>query len=327
MLNNVRLSSLIFELTPEIPQGMSNLCGEFDENIKLIEDELAIEVRIRGYRVEIEGDEINAKKGKDLIAELYQLGSVGSISNDKFNILLRQSLNLPPLDHPKQIRLIKTNRRQIDVRGGHQLAYINSIQKNNLTFGVGPAGTGKTYLAVASAVQAFESELVERIVLVRPAVEAGEKLGFLPGDLWQKVDPYLRPMLDALNELLGYESVARMIERQVIEVAPLAYMRGRTLNESFIILDEAQNTTIVQMKMFLTRIGFSSKVVVTGDVTQTDLPGSAHSGLVHAISILNGIDDIGFIHFDSKDVVRHPLVKKIVDAYESANKKNEKKDL
>jgi phosphate starvation-inducible protein PhoH and related proteins len=303
---------------------MSNLCGEFDENLKLIEDELSLEVRIRGYRVEIEGEELNTRKGKDLLLELYQLGSTGTISNDKVNFLLRQSLNLPLPKNSRQIRLIKTSRRQIDVRSAHQLAYINSIQENNLTFGIGPAGTGKTYLAIASAVQSLELELVQRIVLVRPAVEAGEKLGFLPGDLSQKVDPYLRPMFDALNELLGYESVARMIERNIIEVAPLAYMRGRTLNESFIILDEAQNTTITQMKMFLTRIGFTSKVVVTGDVTQTDLPGSSTSGLIHALSILKNIDDIGFANFDTQDVVRHPLVKKIIDAYDSSNKKNEK---
>jgi phosphate starvation-inducible protein PhoH and related proteins len=324
LLNKSSLTSLVFDLVPEVPHAMSNLCGEFDENLKLIEDELSLEVRIRGYRVEIEGEELNTRKGKDLLLELYQLGSTGTISNDKVNFLLRQSLNLPLPKNSRQIRLIKTSRRQIDVRSAHQLAYINSIQENNLTFGIGPAGTGKTYLAIASAVQSLELELVQRIVLVRPAVEAGEKLGFLPGDLSQKVDPYLRPMFDALNELLGYESVARMIERNIIEVAPLAYMRGRTLNESFIILDEAQNTTITQMKMFLTRIGFTSKVVVTGDVTQTDLPGSSTSGLIHALSILKNIDDIGFANFDTQDVVRHPLVKKIIDAYDSSNKKNEK---
>lgn len=217
--------------------------------------------------------------------------------------------------------LLKQEEGKIDVRGANQLTYINNIQEFNINFGIGPAGTGKTYLAVASAVQALESEEVHRIILVRPAVEAGEKLGFLPGDLSQKVDPYLRPMFDVLYELLGYETVARMMERQIIEVAPLAYMRGRTLNESFIILDEAQNTTIAQMKMFLTRVGFNSKVVVTGDITQTDLPNGTTSGLIHAIDILESIKEIGFTFFDSKDVVRHPLVRKIIDAYEMISKK------
>lgn len=320
MLKNYEESTLNFDLTPEVPKGILNLCGEFDQNIKLIEKELNVEIRIRGYRIEIDGKAEFSLNAKNLILELYQLGSVGEISKEKFNFMLRQSLGMPE-SNTRPIKLIKTRRRKIDVRGANQLTYINNIQEFNINFGIGPAGTGKTYLAVASAVQALESEEVHRIILVRPAVEAGEKLGFLPGDLSQKVDPYLRPMFDVLYELLGYETVARMMERQIIEVAPLAYMRGRTLNESFIILDEAQNTTIAQMKMFLTRVGFNSKVVVTGDITQTDLPNGTISGLIHAIDILESIKEIGFTFFDSKDVVRHPLVRKIIDAYEMISKK------
>jgi phosphate starvation-inducible PhoH-like protein len=320
MLKNYEESTLNFDLTPEVPKGILNLCGEFDQNIKLIEKELNVEIRIRGYRIEIDGKAEFSLNAKNLILELYQLGSVGEISKEKFNFILRQSLGMPE-SNTRPIKLIKTRRRKIDVRGANQLTYINNIQEFNINFGIGPAGTGKTYLAVASAVQALESEEVHRIILVRPAVEAGEKLGFLPGDLSQKVDPYLRPMFDVLYELLGYETVARMMERQIIEVAPLAYMRGRTLNESFIILDEAQNTTIAQMKMFLTRVGFNSKVVVTGDITQTDLPNGTTSGLIHAIDILESIKEIGFTIFDSKDVVRHPLVRKIIDAYEMISKK------
>jgi len=320
MLKNYEESTLSFDLTPEVPKGILNLCGEFDQNIKLIEKELNVEIRIRGYRIEIDGKAEFSLNAKNLILELYQLGSVGEISKEKFNFMLRQSLGMPE-SNTRPIKLIKTRRRKIDVRGANQLTYINNIQEFNINFGIGPAGTGKTYLAVASAVQALESEEVHRIILVRPAVEAGEKLGFLPGDLSQKVDPYLRPMFDVLYELLGYETVARMMERQIIEVAPLAYMRGRTLNESFIILDEAQNTTIAQMKMFLTRVGFNSKVVVTGDITQTDLPNGTTSGLIHAIDILESIKEIGFTFFDSKDVVRHPLVRKIIDAYEMISKK------
>ena len=320
MLNNFEVSTITFDLTPEVPKGILNLCGEFDQNIKLIEKELNVEIRIRGYRIEIDGKADFSLNAKNLILELYQLGSVGEISKEKFNFMLRQSLGMPE-PNTKPIKLIKTRRRKIDVRGANQLTYINNIQEFNINFGIGPAGTGKTYLAVASGVQALENEEVHRIILVRPAVEAGEKLGFLPGDLSQKVDPYLRPMFDVLYELLGYETVARMMERQIIEVAPLAYMRGRTLNESFIILDEAQNTTITQMKMFLTRVGFNSKVVVTGDITQTDLPNGTTSGLIHAIDILESIKEIGFTFFDSKDVVRHPLVRKIIDAYEMISKK------
>jgi phosphate starvation-inducible PhoH-like protein len=211
---------------------------------------------------------------------------------------------------------IKTRRGVIKGRGARQKAYLEAIQRFDLTFGIGPAGTGKTFLAVASAVQALEEEQVRRLVLVRPAVEAGERLGFLPGDLAQKIDPYLRPMYDALYEMLGFERVAKLIERNVIEVAPLAYMRGRSLNDAFVILDEAQNTTVEQMKMFLTRIGFGSRAVVTGDVTQIDLPRSERSGLRHAIEVIKDVEGVSFVFFKPMDVVRHPLVQRIVHAYE-----------
>ena len=212
---------------------------------------------------------------------------------------------------------VRVPRGGIRARGAHQREYLEHIRTHDLTFGVGPAGTGKTYLAVACAVEALQAERVRRIVLVRPAVEAGERLGFLPGDLAQKVDPYLRPMYDALYEMMGFDRVARFIERNVIEVAPLAFMRGRSLNDSFIILDEAQNTTIEQMKMFLTRIGFGSRAVVTGDITQTDLPPGRLSGLSHVIEVLRGVAGVAFTFFDARDVVRHPLVQRIVQAYEA----------
>ena len=213
---------------------------------------------------------------------------------------------------------VTTHRGQIRGRGANQVGYLAAIRTDDLTFGIGPAGTGKTYLAVACAVEALQTDRVRRIVLVRPAVEAGERLGFLPGDLTQKVDPYLRPMYDALYEMLGYDKVYKLIERNVIEIAPLAFMRGRTLNDAFIILDEAQNTTVEQMKMFLTRIGFGSKTVVTGDVTQTDLPNNRMSGLRHVMDVLNGVAGVSFTRFTSMDVVRHPLVQRIVQAYERA---------
>ena len=216
--------------------------------------------------------------------------------------------------------IVKTRKRTIRARGVNQRSYITQMREQDLTFGVGPAGTGKTYLAVAAAVEALDTEKVRRIILVRPAVEAGERLGFLPGDLAQKVDPYLRPMYDALYEMLGFDRVARLVEAHVIEIAPLAFMRGRTLNNSFIILDEAQNTTPEQMKMFLTRMGFSSKMVITGDVTQIDLPKHQRSGLVEAIRILKGIEGIAFVHFKESDVVRHPLVARIIKAYEEAER-------
>jgi phosphate starvation-inducible protein PhoH and related proteins len=229
----------------------------------------------------------------------------------------RESGQLPPGDPTQSEQAVRVPRGGIRARGNHQRDYLADIRAKDLTFGIGPAGTGKTYLAVACAVEALQADKVRRIILVRPAVEAGERLGFLPGDLTQKVDPYLRPMYDALYEMMGFDRVSRFIERNVIEVAPLAFMRGRSLNDSFIILDEAQNTTVEQMKMFLTRIGFGSKAVVTGDVTQTDLPPGKQSGLSNVINVLRGVDGVAFTFFDAADVVRHPLVQRIVKAYEA----------
>jgi phosphate starvation-inducible PhoH-like protein len=223
---------------------------------------------------------------------------------------------------PSEEIIIKTKRGLVKARGDNQQAYLRRVMTHDINFGIGPAGTGKTYLAVACAVEALERDFARRIVLVRPAVEAGENLGFLPGDLTQKVDPYLRPLYDALYEMLGFERVAKLIERNVIEVAPLAYMRGRTLNESFIILDEAQNTTVEQMKMFLTRLGYNSTAVITGDITQVDLPTSKKSGLRDAIEVLDGVEGIGFTFFQAKDVVRHSLVQKVIIAYEQAGEKS-----
>jgi phosphate starvation-inducible PhoH-like protein len=257
------------------------------------------------------------------LRELHGQASGGEVSAEQVHLCIVE-LGLP---RPLPLRdagsaspdphAVRTPRGLIRARGVHQHAYLASIRERDLTFGVGPAGTGKTYLAVACAVEALTAERVRRLVLVRPAVEAGERLGFLPGDLAQKVDPYLRPIYDALYEMLGFDRVARLIERAVIEVAPLAFMRGRSLNDSFIILDEAQNTTVEQMKMFLTRIGFGSRAVVTGDVTQTDLPAGRPSGLRHALQVLRGVSGVAFSHFDAADVVRHPLVQRIVQAYEA----------
>ncbi|HHB92997.1 MAG TPA: PhoH family protein, partial [Thioploca sp.] len=256
-----------------------------------------------------------------IIKQLYNTNDMLEPANihlvtQESNVELIASTNEPD----EIIAKIRTRRGVVKPKGINQNKYIDNIVRNDINFGIGPAGTGKTYLAVACAVDALERELIRRLILVRPAVEAGEKLGFLPGDLAQKVDPYLRPLYDALYEMLGFERVAKLIERQVIEIAPLAYMRGRTLNDSFIILDEAQNTTIEQMKMFLTRIGFGSTAIVTGDITQIDLPKNNQSGLKHVIDILKNIEGISFTFFDAKDVVRHPIVARIINAYEQAER-------
>ena len=253
--------------------------------------------------------------------ELFNLAADEEITPERVHLTLQERESGQVVGDPHQHdNAVRVPRGLLRARGTHQREYLAHIRKEDLSFGIGPAGTGKTYLAVACAVEALTQDRVRRIVLVRPAVEAGERLGFLPGDLTQKVDPYLRPMYDALYEMMGFDRVARFIERNVIEVAPLAFMRGRSLNESFIILDEAQNTTPEQMKMFLTRIGFGSKAVVTGDVTQTDLPAGKQSGLAQVIGILDGVDGVAFTFFDAHDVVRHPLVQRIVRAYEARNK-------
>jgi len=279
---------------------------------------LNVEVRRRGDSFRVIG--ARAPQAEETLRELFRLAKDEEVTLEHVHLALRDLESGPGFsgrDGEDTGGSVRVQRGAIRARGAHQRDYLTQIRTRDLTFGIGPAGTGKTYLAVACAVEALQSERVRRIVLVRPAVEAGERLGFLPGDLTQKVDPYLRPMYDALYEMLGFDRVARCIERNVIEVAPLAFMRGRSLNDSFIILDEAQNTTIEQMKMFLTRIGFGSKAVVTGDVTQTDLPAGKLSGLRHVVDVLSGIDGVAFTFFDAQDVVRHPLVQRIVQAYEA----------
>lgn len=309
-----------FILEPVDNGRLANLCGHLDSHLQQIEERLAVAISYRGAQFVARGAAGKLAAVQNLLEALYAETAHNLITSNDVHLAL-QAANLDLLQAGKMAEvMVRTKRKFIKVRGANQADYVSGIEKNDLCFGVGPAGTGKTYLAIASAVAALESDSVRRIVLVRPAVEAGEKLGFLPGDLAQKVDPYLRPMYDALYEMLGYDKVAKLMERHVIEVAPLAYMRGRTLNEAFIVMDEAQNTTVEQMKMFLTRIGFGSKTVVTGDLTQTDLPNKASSGLAHALEILAGIQSIHVTHFISADVVRHPLVKRIVDAYARAEK-------
>ena len=309
-----------FELQPSDNARLANLCGPLDENLRLVEARLDVEIRRRGDNFRVSG--ARAASAEDTLRELFDLTKKEAVTPEDVHLALRERERdvEPDAGAAKtgQDELsIRVLRGSIKARGSHQKEYLAHIRAKDLTFGIGPAGTGKTYLAVACAVEALQMDRVRRIILVRPAVEAGERLGFLPRDLTQKVDPYLRPMYDALYEMMGFDRVARFIERAVIEVAPLAFMRGRSLNDSFIILDEAQNTTVEQMKMFLTRIGFGSKAVVTGDVTQTDLPAGKQSGLSQVINILRGVEGVAFSFFDAQDVVRHPLVQRIVQAYEA----------
>jgi phosphate starvation-inducible PhoH-like protein len=311
-------------LTPEDNLRLANLCGALDENIKQIEDALDIDITRRGANFKLIGDVHNTRLAAQLLENFY-VRAKNPIGLEEIQLGLVEMDKLKPEDvATSAMPALMTRRGDLHGRTPRQVTYLQQIQDHDITFGIGPAGTGKTYLAVASAVDAMTRDRVKRIVLVRPAVEAGERLGFLPGDLNQKVDPYLRPLYDALYDLAGYDSVNKMFERGAIEVAPLAYMRGRTLNQSFIILDEAQNTTPEQMKMFLTRIGFGTKAVITGDVTQIDLQRHQKSGLVEAQKILKDIKGIAMTHFLSADVVRHPLVQKIVNAYEEYEKNNEK---
>jgi phosphate starvation-inducible protein PhoH and related proteins len=305
-----------FELGPSDNARLANLCGPLDENLRLLETSLGVRVHRRGDTFRVSGAQ--AASAEDLLRELFALTASEEITPERVHLALRERESGPlPANAEREEYGVRVPRGGIRARGTHQRDYLEHIRTCDLTFGIGPAGTGKTYLAVACAVEALQSDRVRRLILVRPAVEAGERLGFLPGDLTQKVDPYLRPMYDALYEMMGFDRVARFIERNVIEVAPLAFMRGRSLNDSFIILDEAQNTTIEQMKMFLTRIGFGSKAVVTGDVTQTDLPAGRQSGLSHVVDVLHAVEGVAFTFFDAHDVVRHPLVQRIVQAYES----------
>jgi len=311
-------------LEPADNKRLANLCGQFDEHLRQIEERLGVEIASRGNHFRISGQPGATEVGSDVIESLFEMTGRERLDPERVHMLLAETVMNEERGTDRRLGLdpeeltIQTRRKLIRPRGGNQAAYIRNIHEHDLAFGIGPAGTGKTYLAVAAAVEALDNEEVRRIVLVRPAVEAGERLGFLPGDMSQKVDPYLRPMYDALYDMLGLDQVARLIERNVIEIAPLAFMRGRSLNESFVLLDEAQNTSVEQMKMFLTRIGFGSRAVVTGDVTQIDLPSGQISGLRNAIDVLDGVDGIGFTHFTRRDVVRHPLVRRIVRAYEDA---------
>jgi phosphate starvation-inducible PhoH-like protein len=308
--------SLTVVLTPDDPRRLARVGGQFDEHLRQIERQLGIRINNRGNRYELQGADLAAERGRRVLEDLFDLAGNEELDPERVHMALAEHMRADLPDDGTEGVVINTRRRAVRARGPHQIAYTRAMRECDLTFGIGPAGTGKTYLAVAAAVEALARDAVRRIVLVRPAVEAGERLGFLPGDLTQKVDPYLRPMYDALYEMMGFDKVGRLIERHVIEIAPLAFMRGRTLNESFVILDEAQNTTPEQMKMFLTRIGFGSRAVVTGDITQTDLPRGKESGLKQVGRVLHGVAGIEFIHFGAEDVVRHPLVQRIVAAYE-----------
>ena len=302
-----------FTLDIQSSDQLANICGSLDKNLDNIAKNLKVNLSNKGSDFNIKGD--NAPLAISVLQELLSLSESKTIDSGDINLCIKSQKSGNGLI--KSVT-IKTSRKHINIRSANQQNYVNAIIENDAVFAIGPAGTGKTYLAVARAVEALENSNVKRIILVRPVVEAGEKLGFLPGDLSEKVDPYLRPIYDALYEFIGFERVNRLIEKHVIEVAPLAFMRGRTLNECYIILDEAQNTTIPQMKMFLTRMGFGSKMVITGDITQIDLPNPSQSGLLDAMKILDSIEQITFCELDSQDIVRHQLVKQIVSAYDQA---------
>jgi phosphate starvation-inducible PhoH-like protein len=326
-LNAVQISRDVV-LEPADNTRLANLCGQFDEHLRQIERRLNVEIASRGNHFRVTGQPGATQLGSDVLHALFDMTDDERLDPERVHILLQESVMNDgedaavvadeANDHAETLA-IQTRLKRIKPRGANQTAYLKNMAEFDLAFGIGPAGTGKTYLAIAAAVDALENEYVRRIVLVRPAVEAGERLGFLPGDMSQKVDPYLRPMYDALYDMLGADRVTRLIDRNVIEIAPLAFMRGRSLNESFVILDEAQNTSVEQMKMFLTRIGFGSRAVVTGDVTQIDLPAGQRSGLKNATEILEGVEGIAFTFFSKKDVVRHPLVQRIVAAYEAGD--------
>ncbi|WP_093308355.1 PhoH family protein [Allopseudospirillum japonicum] len=318
-----------FQLEPANVQRLADLCGLHDEHLRQIEQRLQVTIRNRGQDFQIAGEAARVKTAFSLLEHLYKETAHAQLTPDMVHLFLQES-GLEALqdaglqtDAQQEQVIIQTPKLSVRPRGENQQAYVRMIRGHDINFGIGPAGTGKTYLAVACAVEALKRDQVKRILLVRPAVEAGEKLGFLPGDLAQKIDPYLRPLYDALYDMLGFEQVGKLIERSVIEVAPLAFMRGRTLNNAFVILDESQNTTPEQMKMFLTRIGFGSTAVITGDVTQIDLPRGSHSGLIQVMQVLSEVQGISFTRFGTRDVVRHPLVQRIVEAYESFEKDDE----
>ncbi|MEO8038450.1 MAG: PhoH family protein [Betaproteobacteria bacterium] len=310
----VGTDTLELTLSPVDNQRLANLCGVLDENLRQIENALDVNIARRGETFRVDGESRQKKLAIEMLQTLYaRADAVLSLEEVQLGLIELTGGAGSVVGEPQ----LQTRRRDLRGRTANQSEYLRAIVEHDITFGIGPAGTGKTYLAVACAVDALERDAVKRIVLVRPAVEAGERLGFLPGDLTQKVDPYLRPLYDALYDLMGFEKVGKLFERGAIEIAPLAFMRGRTLNHSFVILDEAQNTTPEQMKMFLTRIGFGAKAVLTGDVTQIDLQKGQRSGLIDAQEVLSGVRGIAFIRFTSLDVVRHPLVQRIVNAYEN----------
>jgi phosphate starvation-inducible PhoH-like protein len=316
---NAQVHSVDFVLEPADNERLAELCGQFDGHLHQLEQRLGVEINNRGNHFRIIGDSEAVERAQGIVEGLYRETATSTLTPEKIHLSLQAAGGAGPVDVPPDDDssvVIKTPGGLITPRGRNQKHYLRNILQHDLNFGIGPAGTGKTYLAVACAVQALEQEKVSRLVLVRPAVEAGERLGFLPGDMTQKVDPYLRPLYDALYEMLGIDKVARLIERNVIEVAPLAFMRGRSLNDAFIILDEGQNTTVEQMKMFLTRIGFGSTTVVTGDITQIDLPKHTESGLRQVIDVLKDSKGISFSFFSSLDVVRHPLVQRVINAYD-----------
>ena len=297
-------------LNPPDANVMVRFVGELNGNLKFIEKKLNVQIFQNGNNLSIQGDGSNVEKAYDALQKLYTEAGKGlEITQEILHLCLQE-------DQPDDTSQIKTPRKVIKPRTKNQRVYLENMNKYEINFGIGPAGTGKTYLAMAQAIDYLLNKKVEKIILIRPAVEAGEKLGFLPGDLSQKVDPYLRPLYDAMYAMLGFDKAERLMDREIIEIAPLAYMRGRTLSNSFIIMDEGQNTTKEQMKMFLTRMGFNSFAVINGDLTQIDLPNRNHSGLRDALEILRGTEGIGFTSFSSRDVIRHPLVKKIVDAYD-----------
>ncbi len=318
-----------FTLDPPDSERLANLAGPFDAHLRMIELRLGVQISNRGNVFRVEGrDPDGVARAERVLRMLYEEAAEETFDEHAIHLRLGAFASDEPAapvtqDYVPQDIAVKVKRGTVRGRGPNQQKYLHAIATHDINFGVGPAGTGKTFLAVASAVEALNESRVQRLILVRPAVEAGEKLGFLPGDLSQKVDPYLRPLYDALYEMFGVEKVLKLLEKNVIEIAPLAYMRGRTLNDAFVILDEAQNTTIEQMKMFLTRIGYGSTAVVTGDLTQIDLPKHQKSGLKDALEVLHGVDGISFTFFTSRDVVRHPLVARIVQAYDARDEKNE----
>ena len=330
---DIQFTKEIF-LTPVDNSRLANLCGQFDEHLKLIERRLKVEISSRGNFFSISGAPSAVEIGENVLLSLFEMTNKDYLDTERVHMILQESfmdgaelpLNVDKISSKRRKdnckSVIETPKKVIRPRGANQISYVKKIDDHDLPFGIGPAGTGKTYLAIASAVSALEREQVRRIVLVRPAVEAGERLGFLPGDLAQKVDPYLRPMYDALYEMIGSDRVMQLIEKNIIEVAPLAFMRGRSLNESIIILDEAQNTSIEQMKMFLTRIGYGSSAIVTGDLTQIDLPSGQTSGLQNATKVLEEVKGVAFTFFSSKDVVRHEIVKRVFEAYEKYESSN-----